>query len=375
MATVQQLLEKFHEVASSPQKQMEYYIKEGKKVVACVPIYTPEEIIHSMGMIPMGTWGADVEVKEAKRYFPAFICSIMQSVLELGINGKYKGVSAIVIPYLCDSLMGLGENWKMAVPDIPFIPMQYPQNRKPEYGIEFTKQAYLRVIRDLENITGAKFSEDNLKKSCDIYNAHNKAMREISSILADHPEISAVNRKDIFKSAYFMEKEEHTRLVNELIALLKAQPKQDNNKIKIVTSGILADSENLLKIIDDNNMQIVADDVAHESRQYRVDVPVDGAPLDNLAKKFSAMDHCSVLYDVDKKRADYIVNLAKQYNAKGVIVILTKFCDPEEYDYPILKGAFDKANLPSTLIEVDRQMVNYEQAKTNIQTFREVLEY
>ncbi len=105
-----------------------------KKVVACVPVYTPEELIHSMGLVPMGAWGADIELKESKKYFPAFICSIMQSILELGIKGEYKGISAIVIPSLCDSLKCLGQNWKYAVKDIPFIPMTYPQNRKPEAG-------------------------------------------------------------------------------------------------------------------------------------------------------------------------------------------------------------------------------------------------
>jgi benzoyl-CoA reductase/2-hydroxyglutaryl-CoA dehydratase subunit BcrC/BadD/HgdB len=84
------------------------------------------------------------------------------------------------------------------------------------------------------------------------------------------------------------------------------------------------------------------------------------------------MDNCSVLYDPDKKRADLIVSTAKSRGAKGVIVVLTKFCDPEEFDYVIIKKACDTAGLPVLLIEVDRQMVNYAQAKTALETFKEV---
>lgn len=214
---VNELLNKFHDIATSPKKQLDSFLAEGKKVVACVPVYTPEEIIHSMGLVPFGTWGADVEVKEAKRYFPAFICSIMQSVLELGMNGDYEGVSAIVIPSLCDSLKCLGQNWKYAVENIPFVPMTYPQNRNNEVGKTFTKVGYERVIKDLENITGAKFSEEELSKSVKVYNKHNKAMREISKVLVDYPSITASQRSDIFKSAYFMLKEDHTKLVLSLI--------------------------------------------------------------------------------------------------------------------------------------------------------------
>ena len=143
------ILNKLHEVAASPRAQMDGYLAQGKKIVLCAPVYTPEELIHAMGFVPMGAWGGDVALNRAKEYCPAFLCAIVQSLLELGINGAYEGASAIVIPSLCDTLKTVGENWKYAVPSIPFIPMTYPQNRKPAYGVAYTKAGYERVIRDL----------------------------------------------------------------------------------------------------------------------------------------------------------------------------------------------------------------------------------
>lgn len=367
-----ELLEKFHEIASSPKKQLNAYLAQGKKVVACVPVYTPEELIHSMGLIPMGAWGGDIELRESKKYFPAFICSIMQSILELGIRGEYTGISAIVVPSLCDSLKCLGQNWNYAVKDIPFIPMTYPQNRKPDSGKEFTKASYRRVIRDLEEAAGVKFCEDSLARSNKIYKEHNEAMRKLTEVLEQHPSITALQRRDIFKSAYFMEKEEHTALVCQFMETL-SQVEETEEKIKIITTGILADSNGLLKIFDEHGLQIAGDDVAHESRQYRIDVNLDLEPLEGLADKFSRMDHCSVLYDPQKKRAGYIVDMVKKYKARGVVVLLTKFCDPEEFDYVIVKRACDEAGIPMIQIEVDRQMGNYEQAGTMIETFKDML--
>ena len=373
MDTLHELLMKFHYIAVNPDKQLKFHLKEGKKVVICAPIYTPEEIIHSMGIIPMGAWGADVEIKEAKKYFPAFICSIMQSILELGIKGVYKGVSAIVIPSLCDSLKCLGQNWKYAVKDIPFIPMTYPQNRTNEIGKKFVKAGYERLIKELETETGAIFSEEALQKSINIYNEHNDAMRKVSDLLIKYPQVTASQRSDIFKSAYFIPKEEHTKLLNDLINKLKDINQIENKKIKIITSGILADNKNLLKILDDNNMQIVGDDIAHESRQYRIDSKSLEGSLDALSEKFCEMGNCSVLYDADKKRANFIVELAKRTGAQGIIIFLTKFCDPEEFDYIFIKRALDLVEIPNILVEVDRQMIDYEQAKTVIQTFRELV--
>jgi benzoyl-CoA reductase/2-hydroxyglutaryl-CoA dehydratase subunit BcrC/BadD/HgdB len=156
-----ELLEKFHQVAVSPRAQMDKYLAEGKKVVLTAPVYTPDELISSMGFVPMGAWGADIELNRSKEYFPAFLCSIVQSILELGMKDEYKGASALVVPSLCDTLKCLGENWKYAVKDIPFIPMTYPQNRKPDYGIKFTRAGYERVIRDLEK-AGGTYDEEKL---------------------------------------------------------------------------------------------------------------------------------------------------------------------------------------------------------------------
>lgn len=370
---VQELLNRFHEAASSPRAQMEKYLAEGKKVVLMAPVYTPEEIVHSMGAVPFGAWGADIELNESKRYFPAFICSIMQSILELGIKGTYKGASAIVIPSLCDSLKVIGQNWKYAVPSIPFIPMTYPQNRKPDFGVEFTKAGYERVIKDLTEYTSLSFDDAALAQSIEVYNAHNAAMRELVSALAEHPEVSNAQRSDIFKSAFFMLKEEHTALVRELIEELGKEA-AGQPKIRIMTTGILADAPGLTSILDECGLQIVCDDIAAESRQYATDTPSEGEPaLYRLALKFKNMDNCSVLYDPDKKRCAKIAEDAKAKGAKGVLVVLTKFCDPEEFDYPLIKKACDKAAIPVTMIEVDRQMVNYEQARTAIETFRDLL--
>jgi bcr-type benzoyl-CoA reductase subunit C len=368
----QQLLDKFHEIASNPMKQKDAYIAKGRKVVLTAPVYTPEEIVHAMGLVPMGVWGADIPLEKSKEYFPTFICSIMQSILELGMKGVYEGASALIVPSLCDSLKCLGQNWKYAVPSISFIPMTYPQNRSNDVGKAFSKAGYERVIADLEKNTGAKFNNQVLAESIEIYNQHNSVMRQMDAVLSEHSEILAGQRSDIYKSAFFMRKEEHTELVLQLLSAIREnQPGKE--KIRVMTTGILCDSPSLLKIFDDLEFHITCDDVAAESRQYRTDAPVEGDALDALSQKFAHMDHCSVLYDVKKKRADLIVSTAQKRGVKGVVVLLTKFCDPEEFDFPIIRKACEAAGMPIVLIEVDRQMDNYAQARTALEAFRDIV--
>ncbi len=294
-------------------KQLDKYLAEGKKVVA-VTYYTPQEIVHSMGLVPMGVWGRRHGDQRSKEILSGIYLLYHADNPGAGNQGEYKGISAIIIPSLCDSLKTLGQNWKYAVKDIPFIPMTYPQNRKPDFGIKFTKAGYERVINDLTVATGAHFSEFALSESIKVYNEHNAAMRAFSEAAAN-ADITAAERSDVFKSAWFMLPEEHTAIVKELTAELLANPKRAPTA-RVLVSGILADAPGLLKIFDDNGIQIVADDVADETRQYRTDTPEMDNPVDALAQKFANMDNCTLLYDKEKKRVDYIVEQAKAHDAK-----------------------------------------------------------
>ena len=52
---------------------------------------------------------------------------------------------------------------------------------------------------------------------------------------------------------------------------------------------------------------------------------------------------------------------------------MMKFCDPEEYDYPLMKKMIDKLGTKNLYLEIDQQMPNNEQVRTRIQTFAEML--
>ena len=50
-----------------------------------------------------------------------------------------------------------------------------------------------------------------------------------------------------------------------------------------------------------------------------------------------------------------------------------KFCDPEEFDYPVYKKELTDAGVPMLYLEVDQQMDSVEQIRTRIQSFAEML--
>lgn len=369
-----QLLEQCAQAVANPKERLEACVAQGKKVIGCLPVYCPEELVHAAGMMPFGIWGAEREISEAKKYFPAFYCSIAQTSLEMGLRGELDQLSAVLVPVLCDTLKCLGQNWKAGVKTVPFIPVIHPQNRKMEAGVAFLTAQYKEIAVQLEAISGIAVTDAALKEAIAIYNEHRAVMREFSDVAALYPDlVSPAQRSDVIKSSFFMSKPEHTALVRELIAECRKQPVHPWDGPRVVLTGILADSKGLLEILAENHMAVVADEVAQESRQFRTDVPECADPFEALARQLSDMEGCSVLYDPEKKRGGIIVDMVRKHNAHGVIVLMTKFCDPEEFDWPILRKDFDRAGVPVVMIEVDQQMRGFEQARTALQTFGEML--
>ncbi|MEG0919239.1 MAG: 2-hydroxyacyl-CoA dehydratase family protein [Anaerovoracaceae bacterium] len=371
---INEIISKLEYTSNHPKEMMEEYIKQGKKVVGTLPVYTPEELVHAAGMVPMGIWGGTTEIDQAKQYFPAFACSIMQSIAEYGIKGSYKGLSAVIIPCMCDTLICMTQNWKSGV-DVPMIPFVHPQNRKIEAGVKYLMTEYNGVKKRLEEICGHEITDEAITKSIKVYNDHRLAMQEFVNLVPDHLNtITPYIRNLVIKSGHFMDKEEHTALVKELNQALAASGKEKFEGKKVLVTGIILDTKEILDILEENNMAIAYDNTAQESRQFMTLVPEKGAtPIERLARWWSDLEGCTLAYDPQKKRGKMIVDDVKRLGLDGVIYAMMKFCDPEEYDYPIVKGDLDKADIPHLMIEIEQQSPSAEQIRTRVQTFADIL--
>lgn len=359
----------------NPRARLDHYLAQGKKVIGCFPVYTPEELVHASGMIPFGLWGGQAELKLVKSYLPAFACPIMQSTMEFGLLGTYQGLSAVIIPTLCDTFRCMTQNWRFGVPTIPMIPIVYPQNRTSPASVDYLISEYENVLSMLSTITGMMMNEKALGESILVYNEHNAIMREFAKVANDHLDVVTPQvRHAVMKSALFYEKSEHTAIVREIIEALKAQPVYKFTGKKVVLTGITCEPDALLDIFTENNIAIVGDDLAQEMRQYRTDTPLKGGGgLKRLALQWNARYGCSLAHEMGKPRGKMLADMCKETDATGVVACLMKFCDPEEYDLPYIVADLREAALPCLTIEIDQQNTSYEQIRTRIQTFCEMI--
>lgn len=374
MDKLQQKLSVLQELAANPKAAFSRFVSEGKKVIGCMPYFCPEELVWAAGMVPFGLMGAETQVREAKRYWPAFICSMLQTILELSLRGSYEGLTAVMIPALCDSLKGMDGNWRHGVGGIPVIQVAHAQNRKSPAGIAFTASQYRRIRDQLEAFAGHPITDERIAEAVAVYNDRRAVMRRFITAIAQRPGlITPSQRSAVFKSAYFMDVCAHADAVSALTALIEQTPDAPFQGIRLVTSGITVDHSGFLKILDETGVAIVDDEVTTESLRFRADVPVTDDPIVGLAQQLSEIEGCAVLFDPGKRRGTMLVELVRHNNADGVLLVQTKFCDPEEYDYVPIKRMLDKAGIRHLLIEIDLQTTDNGQARTALEAFCESL--
>ena len=375
MRTAKEIINEFKAIADNPRKAMDDYKKEtGKGAVGIMPVYCPEEIVHAAGYLPIGMWGAQKkQISKARTYLPPFACSIMQSVMELQLEGVYDDLEAVIFSVPCDTLKCMSQKWNRPVPAIVFT---HPQNRKiaKDAANVFAREEFNIVKEKLEDILEVHISNKAIKNSIAVYNENRAVCREFSDVAAEYAAVvTPSDRHAVIKARWFMEKSRHTALVKELIAALKAEPAPEFKGKKIIVTGIQVEPYDVLDIFQENGFAIVADDLAQETRNFRQDVPDDDDALMALARAWNEFDGCSLATDANKPKGQMIIDAVKKYGADAVVVCMMKFCDPEEFDYPILLQEFEAAGVKNLYIEIDQESTAFEQVKTRIQTFAEIL--
>lgn len=129
--------------------------------------YTPVEILHASGFIPVRIHAGTGRMDKAGQHLPDFICPYMKLSLENALDGKYDFLAGLVQGYSCDAACGLVNIWKDIFKERFFHTVPLPYKDTPE-ARAYYRSALLELTEKL-NSAGGHFSETGLKDSIDLY--------------------------------------------------------------------------------------------------------------------------------------------------------------------------------------------------------------
>jgi len=368
-------LKKLSEIAAHPRDYAQKWKKEtGGRVFGYFCSYFPEELLHAAGILPMRILGDKENVSLADAHIQPFICSLVRTSLDAALKKKLDFLDGVVFPHSCDSIQNLADIWRYNFPDkfseVVVLPVWVDAPEAEEY---LTKEI-LRFKQKLQEHLGQTISDDELKKSIDIYTENRTALAQLYALRRDKPSaISGQAVLDTVRASMCMRKEDHTALVQDLIEQLRAAPREANGPVRLVLYGNVCDDPGLVHLFDELDTVVVDDDLCTGSRYFLHIESSEGDLIRKIAQRYLRRTPCPSKHSSDFDRRKYLVNMVKQNRADGIVMLLLKFCDPHAFDYPDIAKELNAENIPHLLIETEIQPASLEQIRTRLQAFVEML--
>jgi benzoyl-CoA reductase subunit C len=344
----------------------------GGKVLGHFQVYFPEELAHAAGMLPVKMRGSQVERKNADSHFGSYLCSIVRSSLEISLNGSVE-LDMFVTHPICDVARNLAGIWGRNFNYSAQI-LYLPQNANSAYSVQYLRDEYARVLRDIEQVTSKKVSDDDLRKSIAVFNENRRLLRELYAIKRETPWLLSIDEAYVLLNLGGMiPREEHNELLAALIPQIKARTAKKQDKIRVVFEGGFCEQPplDLLRVIG-QSCYVVDDDLLIGLRWILKDVPTDGDPLKNLADAYlNKSSYSPVQHDLRKPKEKMLLERVKNSNAQAAIITAAKMCEPGLEEQVAYSKKFDELNLPYFISEFEEKMTAYDHMQIQLETFVE----
>lgn len=384
---MEDILTKFRGYCDKPYERAAQIKATGNtKVIGCLPMYFPEEIIHAAGALPVTLFGSDEPITLGDGHLMTNACDQVRGSFDSLLKGKFGFLDGIAATYVCDQVRFFLEVWQLDYPVDFFHQMWRPYKLDNSTRIFFRSELE-RLISALEQFTGNKITPAGLKASISLYNESRALLRKLNDLRSERPGIiSAADMARVVAASMFIPREEHLGLLKQLLAALEQQEPPAGKKQRIIAIGhpcSLPEIE-VLDLIEDNGLLIVNDDFFTGSRYFSRDISSDGDPLESFIDFYSNAVPCTTYHYADiwlkpsknnSPYAEYVIAMLKQSQARGIVVLKEMYCDPYDMEFVLLKNRFEEEGIPYISIITEHGPGPLEAIRTRVQAFEETLRF
>jgi len=358
---------------------------QGRIVVGSYCVFVPEELILAVDGVSVGLCaGAEFNFEGAEEALPRNTCALIKSAFgfKLGKVCPYLEACDVVVgENTCDGKKKAYEILGPMVKDLYVIDLH---QTKSEMGRALLKEEYRRFAAKLESVSGRKISPESLKKGIEIVNAKRAAVKRLAAIRAADPApISGLDGLLVNQVFFYDDPIRFTDSVNKLCDELEERVKMGigvfpSGTTRVMVSGcpMAVPNWKLPMLIESSNAVIVGEESCVGERGARWLTEPKGETvedlLDTITERYFSID-CAV-FTPNPSRVDYVKEMAKKLNARGVIHYCLQFCQPYIVESGPVEKELEKSGVPTLRLETDYSQEDAGQLKTRIEAFIERLE-
>lgn len=355
---------------------------QGSKIIGhfcCAPV----ELITAADLIPYRITGdMQEQVTRADAYVETITCPFVRNAFDIAIKGGYDFLDGFVVPHGCDSTERIYEIWNYHFKPAysHFINIPHSTTRSSRV---FAKEELRTFQRSLERFTGKEVLPERVREAIRLYNQNRSLVRELYELRKPDPPLlsGAETLKVVLANKSLPVEESNEMLANILQEIRKRNTGPEKKPVRTMIYGSEVDDPLFMQVIEDAGSNLVIDDICMGSRTYFRDVEETEDPLEGLVNYYLRDLTCPRTWGETKgsrkedldERFGYLLDLAKEWDASGVIHFVMRYCDNFAFDVPDVKDYFDQAGLKVLLLESDYAIAHPAQLKTRVQAFVEML--
>jgi len=349
--------------------------KAGGKSVGCFPVYTPQELVHSLGMMPVAMQGGgeNLEISRADAALGSFLCSISKSTLEMALTGRLDPFDAFVFPYICDVSRNLDGIFARVLPQRPSHMLHLPQNFTSPATVPFLVAEYRRLLEKLERAAGRPFSPDDLRASLEVFNEQRELVDRLAVLKRESPEkVTLAEYYLLLRLGGLLPREVHIPLLRRALDEIERRVRKSKDAIRVLLVGPFCEQPTLelLQLVEDVGCYVVGEELQMLHRWCRRIEPGND-PLESLAASYVRTPVDIGVRSTPTTKGAAVLDRVEAAKAQGVVFLTAKFCEPALEDVVLYRRALERRGIPYLHMEFEEKSTTYEQARLQLETFVE----
>ncbi|MCK5291518.1 MAG: benzoyl-CoA reductase, bzd-type, subunit N [Thermoplasmata archaeon] len=352
----------------------EWKEKTGGKVLGYFCTYVPEEILLAADVLPVRILGSHEPQDVTEPHIFGMFCPFCRDCLAQGLKGRYDYLDGIMIAQSCLHIRQAYTSWEMHIP-VPFsyyLPM--PNHVQSPRALPYLKAELETFKKAVEEWTGKTITDEDLDRGIEIMNRNRRLLRDAyDTRKAADPPMSGLEAMYMAVSSQMIDKTEHSDVVEESLKELQTRKLETPTGERLIIIGSEDDDTTFIDMVENCGSTIVVDDHCTGSRYFWNQVESNGEDrLQAIAQRYIDRPRCPTKDWEERSRIPHIMNLAKDWNVSGAILLQQKFCDPHELDIPIIRKTLEESGIPTLFLELD-VTVPVGQFQTRVEAFLEML--
>lgn len=353
-------------------------VDQGKKVAGCFPLYPPLELLHSLGLLPVVLWGLDsADLAESDRRLQNFTCSVGRRLCQFVLSDAGPGLDMLFAYNACDTLRNLPEILQSGLEEtgrpLPVFHVHIPMTPPGQTNVgRFLGKNLGILIRQLEEFSGADFSEENFVKSAALYNKARDLAGRLEKACS-RGQISFADFSVLIMEGAFLPVEEHVKNMAGRLERLNGAHAVAGGK-PVVLSGILPPPGLVITAMERAGLRVAANDIASLSRTYAYSPGSFSDVFSYYTDFYYNHFPCTTLLYCSDSRVERILSIVEKSGAMGFIICGVKYCEYEYFEIPHLTKRLKEKSIPTLHLEFsvnDRDHVRG--FTTRIEAFAEML--